>query len=320
MCSKRGRAFCIYPNLGLQQALYDFHVSCTHKSKGCEWTGELRELNNHLNSDPPADKSLQGCPFTLIKCPLGCAECESGLYRKDVESHVKFAQLKSFEEKVLNYQSTTEQLKTQFEEFKRNSEYLALRTANLEATVLELSVENGELGNEIKALKHPSSMEDQLPNEYVTGTYKPSGAEFIMAYFKEFRKDSDMWYSPHFYTHPHGYKMCLSVDANGIGCGEGTHLSVFVYLMRGEFDSQLKWPFQGSVTVKLVNQEEDRDHVEETVSFTRSTPDKHCERVTMGERSCNGWGRHKFMSLAKLQPKYLKNDCIRLCIKKVELE
>ena len=165
---------------------------------------------------------------------------------------MKFAQLKYFEEKVLNFQSTTEQLKTQFEEFKRDSEYLVLRTTNLEATIVELSVKNGELENEIKALKQSSSTEQQhLPNEYVTGTYmyKPSGAEFIMTYFEEFRKDSDMWYSPHFYTHPCGYKMCLSIDANGIGCGEGTHLSVFVYLMRGEFDDQLKWPFRGSVTV-----------------------------------------------------------------------
>ena len=108
-------------------------------------------------------------------------------------------------------------------------------------------MKNGELKNEIKALKQPSSMEQQLQqqlsNEYVTGTYKPGGTEFIVAYFEEFRKDSDTWYSPHFYTHHCGYKMCLSIDANGIGCGEGTHLSVFMYLMRGEFDDQLKWPF-----------------------------------------------------------------------------
>ena len=71
MC--KDKDFNLFHNKGLQQSLYDFQVYCTHKSKGCEWMGELRELNNHLNSDPPASKSLQGCPFTLIKCPLGCA-------------------------------------------------------------------------------------------------------------------------------------------------------------------------------------------------------------------------------------------------------
>ena len=228
---------------------------------------------------------------------------------------MKDAQLKSFfEEKI---QITTEKLKEQFEEFKRD---LSERTTVLEATVIELSMKNRELENEVKSLKQllPSQPEHQ-PNDYATGTYKPDGAEFIMFNFDEFRKERDTWYSPHFYTHPHGYKMCLSVDANGIGSGEGTHLAVFVYMMRGEFDDQLKWPFRGGVTIKLVNQEEDRDHVVETISFTRSTPDKHCERVTTGGRSRNGWGRHKFFPLTKLQPKYLKNDCIRLCVRKVEL-
>ena len=317
-CSKRGRAFCIYSNLGLQQSLYDFHVSCTHKSKGCEWTGELRELDSHLSSDPPADKALEGCPYTLIKCPLNCAGCENERYRKDIESHVKDAQLKSFFEE--KYQNMTEKLKEQFEEFKRD---LSERTTVLEATVIELSMKNRELENEVKSLKQllPSQPEHhQQPNDFATGTYKPDGAEFVVFNFDEFRKERDTWYSPHFYTHPRGYKMCLSVDANGIGSSEGTHLAVFVYMMRGEFDDQLKWPFRGGVTIKLVNQEEeDRDHVVETISFTRSTPDKHCERVMVGGRSRNGWGRHKFFPLAKLQPKYLKNDCIRLCVRKVEL-
>ena len=77
--------FTLFVNKGLQQSLYDFQVYCTHKSKGCEWTGELRELNNHLNSDPQADKSLQGCPFTLIKCPLNC---ETKLTRQDMPFHL----------------------------------------------------------------------------------------------------------------------------------------------------------------------------------------------------------------------------------------
>ena len=36
----------------LKQTPYDFQVHCTNKSKGCEWTGELRELNSHLNENP----------------------------------------------------------------------------------------------------------------------------------------------------------------------------------------------------------------------------------------------------------------------------
>ena len=75
--------------------------------------------------------------------------------------------------------------------------------------------------------------------------------------------------------------MCLNVDANGRGDGEGTHVSVFAYLMRGEFDDHLKWPFQGQVTVAIQNQLEDSNHITTTIGFT----DDKTGRVTAGERA-----------------------------------
>jgi hypothetical protein len=107
--------------------------------------------------------------------------------------------------------------------------------------------------------------------------------------------------------------MYLAVDAYGNGSGRGTHLSVYLSWMRGEFDDQLRWPFQAKFYVKLVNQEEDRDHVIKTIYSNQC-----CERVMTKERINNGWGFHEFLPHAKLQPKYLKNDCIKLCVKKME--
>ena len=76
--------------------------------------------------------------------------------------------------------------------------------------------------------------------------------ERTMTNFEQLKTDSDQWYSPPFYTHPQGYKMCLRVNTNGNGKGKGTHVSVFTYLMRGKFDDHLKWPFQGHVTVAML--------------------------------------------------------------------
>jgi TNF receptor-associated factor 4 len=305
--------FFSYPNLGLQQSLYDFQVSCTHKSKGCEWTGELRELDNHLNSDPPANKSLQGCPYTLIKCPFDCTECVKGVCREDVKSHVndkllshviiqsaqnkdiiaKLAELETvFGQKIIKFEALFEQ-----------------RMEKLENIVSEL--------DRMVASKPQVLGQCQQPDGRVSGTYKPVGAEFTMTNFDEYKRDADTWYSPYFYTHPNGYKMCLRIFAEGYGSGQGTHLSVFVYLMQGEFDDQLKWPFQGNVFFKLMNQEEDRDHVIKTV-YSNNVSIKYCERVMTKQRIENGWGLHKFLPHVELQPKYLKNDCIKLSIKKIE--
>ena len=65
--------------------------------------------------------------------------------------------------------------------------------------------------------------------------------------------------------------MCLRGNANGIGDCEGTHVSVGNFLMRGEFDDHLKCPFQGHVTVMMLNQLEDNNHTTYTISFTDTT-------------------------------------------------
>ena len=37
------------------------------------------------------------------------------------------------------------------------------------------------------------------------------------------------------------------------------HVSVFVTVMKGEHDDQLKWPFKGKIFVEMVNWREARD-------------------------------------------------------------
>ena len=188
-----------------------FESTAHTRAKVGGWTGELKELDNHLNSDPPADKSLQGCLYTFIKCPLSCIGCEKGVYRKDIKScvndgllsHVviQTAQIKALEDKLSNVSA---QLKAQLEEGKRDKEHLEQRVAKLDTRISELSTKFLMV-----ASKPPLSGQSQHPYTYVTGTYKPVGAEFTMTDFEEYRRDNDMWYSSHFYTHPNGYKMCL---------------------------------------------------------------------------------------------------------------
>ena len=60
-------------------------------------------------------------------------------------------------------------------------------------------------------------------------------------------------YSPPFYTGRNGYKMCIRAYLNGDGSGEGTHLSIFLVLMKGEHDPLLQWPFEPKVSLILVD-------------------------------------------------------------------
>ena len=59
--------------------------------------------------------------------------------------------------------------------------------------------------------------------------------DFTMTNFKTKKKNDVDWYSPPFYTHTNGYRVCIRVDANGCGGGKETHLSVHAYLMQGPY-------------------------------------------------------------------------------------
>ena len=69
-----------------------------------------------------------------------------------------------------------------------------------------------------------------------------------MTDFEQYKANGTSWYSPPVYTHHQGYKIHLNVDANGFNIGKGTHVTVWVYFMRGEFDDSLKWPFRGVIS------------------------------------------------------------------------
>ena len=111
--------------------------------------------------------------------------------------------------------------------------------------------------------------------------------------------------------------MCLRVDANGYGSDKSTHLSVFICLMRGESDDQLKWPFRGSITVQLLSQENE-DHLVKHIPFHNAAASS-CSRVVEEERAVLGRGFSQFLPHTELRPKYLKNDSIKLRIKKIDL-
>ena len=73
-CPKCQRTnFDHYPDKGLEQELYSSRVFCSNKGKGCDWLGELRQLDQHLNANPDENNQFNGCAFTNIKC-LYCAK------------------------------------------------------------------------------------------------------------------------------------------------------------------------------------------------------------------------------------------------------
>ena len=222
-------------------------MKCDNLKNGCGWTGELGDLDTHLEG--PNHRSR--CDFEPVACKYAKVGCEEKPLRKDVKKHEEDVQL--------HLQVTTDK-------------------------VLQLTEMNFKLCTVPRTIR-------------------------LTNYLKH-KRDKDLFYSPPFYTSYTGYKVCLRVDANGRGTGEGTHVSVGAYLMKGDNDDSLSWPFTGSVTVKLLNQLEDKNH--HKLALTEVA----CQRVVDGEIALCGRGWYKFIYHADLDynahenTQYLKDDTL----------
>ncbi len=131
------------------------------------------------------------------------------------------------------------------------------------------------------------------------GNYICPPVDFVMTSFVDHFRTRKQWFSEPFYTRDKGYKMCLSVFANGIGQAEISHVSVFANLMRGEFDDMLAWPFRGFLKVEMHTNE---SVYEEAFRFRSRSPAKACGRVLIGDRNEFGQGCVKCIPHNKLVP------------------
>ena len=113
-------------------------------------------------------------------------------------------------------------------------------------------------------------------------------------------------FSQPFYTKADGYKMCLVAYLNGCGAGEGTHLSVFFAVMKGEYDPVLQWPFEHRINLTLVDQDK-KDDI--TRSFNPAGQDNPFSGPAAGHELSLFSGFAKFAPLSILSdPKYVRDD------------
>ena len=333
----RDKDFPSFPDKALQRDLYNFRVYCTYRSEGCGWIGELRELDNHLNLKCLypllAEWEKEYHEYRYYRLHAGGDEkAHTGGMPKDIKAHggdkVKFrAKTKQTEFAGLSSQFETlmfgSKSPQRFVQPQQPGTHVTSTSkpvcAEFTTNLDEYKSDNCTWYTKPVVAKYTSDRHFYTHPRPVGAEYKSDRhprAKFTMTNFDKYKSDNDIWYSPRFYTHPYGYKMCLQVHANGSASGRGTHLSVFVCLMQGEFDDQLEWPFQRDITVKVVDQKKDRDHVVHTF-YSGKAPSERCERVMTKERTNNGWGIGQFLSHDELQPEYLMDDCIKFNIKKL---
>ncbi len=288
----KAELFHSFLDKGIKQSLYGLKVHCSHQKDGCEWTGELRQLDEHLNTDPLPETQLDGCPLTIINCDFHHVGCAVKLPRQDMPEHQRESLRIHLSKIAINYASLREEMNV----IKRENESLKTKVASLRSSSQRFTA-------------IPTKPREKI-------SIQPSNV-LIMTNFQQHKRDGNWWYSPPVYTHPWGYKICLGVCARGFG--NNSHVSVFVYLMRGEQDDHLTWPLRGTITFQLLDQTGGENHKFHQCVYDDSVELKNCEQVRYGERANSGWGAPTLIAHSALKPQYLNRDCLRFQVSSGEV-
>ena len=295
-------------------------VKCNNHLNCCHWQGTIGTLDQHLDK----------CNYAMVECPNKCGD---NLLRKDILFHL--VQLCSGRQykcpdcsmkdvyRVINgpHQDVCERKKVECENKKCDcilERRLVQDHVAQDCDYTEVSCKYALLGCEKKMIrkdmkKHEEDHEGHLSlalksivdlNSKVLGLQSQAkGGKLATVKLSDYsyKKRNDIMYrSEPFFTSPSGYKMELQVYTNGCGASSGTHLSVFLRVLRGPFDSQLSWPLLGKFRMELLNQLEDNNHHAGTVKFIDNNVSSH-------RGATKSWGLDKFIEQSALKLDLSKN-------------
>lgn len=115
-----------------------------------------------------------------------------------------------------------------------------------------------------------------------------------------------------FYTSVYGYKICIRVNLNGIETGCNKHIALFIHFMKGDYDDLLDWPFHGTITLSILDQNKPQDDIR--ANYTESleaNPNLAAFAKPTASRNHKGFGYIEFAPLTILDnPRYVKNSVL----------
>ena len=118
-------------------------------------------------------------------------------------------------------------------------------------------------------------------------------------------------YSPSFYTSPFGYKVCLRINLNGVGNGEGKHVALFVHMVQGDYDDTLDWPFTCKFTLSILDQSDNKDSRRHLRKTLEPVPNLQAFQRPTAPYNYLGYGYEEFASVEQMhEPQYVKNNTL----------
>ena len=278
------------------------------------------------------DRHLLDCPDEIVLCSFNEMGCEERMKRRCLQEHIE-ANVMQHQLMICNafknVKKENESLKDDIKILKQSNEELQKNNATLKSA--QGRIDHSTIGFVLKmdeeVTKHQwkeyfsslAMVSTNTPNPVCPVIIKWPDYSEVKQVAKD-AKSSKYYYTRPFYTHHNGYKMQLRVYPYG-KINSRKNITMYCYIMQGENDDYLKWPYKGTVAITLFNQLDDDQHVTRSLHLGYSV--EHADIVQKPEfdaiRNDSGWGFSKFISLSEVESstahtQYLMNDTLYLKI------
>lgn len=296
-----------YPKCNMQDHIVQcskFPVACPNI---CGRSIPREMVLNHTEND---------CPLTIIPCPYSKTGCEIKLQRKQVECHLQSAtsfhlELACVKLENTEFRLTNTEAKLLETQVKLSNTEEATRKLTEKLDILQRQFENKLADGQGKATEEKRVMVKTgnalFPREFI---WKITDFSDILTQAKT--EENKMIESVPFYTEQYGYKLKVEVYPNGRKSGNNTHLSVYISVMKGEYDAILPWPFKKKVRITFIDQQENPGGRENVVMRVFLGDHLESSARPINERNKRR-GHAEFISHDKLHSRrYLVDDILFL--------
>ena len=230
------------------------------------------------------EQHLKECSLQEVECDFSYAGCQVKLHRKgfarhmeeNAQNHMRMTQGKlrdvaaGMDNQIAGLQKANRNQKKKLE---KQIAQLQQVNADLQERVKEVQDQkNRQIAEVQEALKQKDRQlagiaaqvreKDEQITRLVTALNERMESlesrvhvpllEFTMPDFRSYKKGrGKRWCAPCFYTHNGGYRLQIQTVANS-AVGSDV-MSVYVCVVQGDFDDQLKWPLKATVTLQLID-------------------------------------------------------------------
>ena len=182
-CRAKGESFYHVINKGLRSEINQLTVKCVNRNEGCEWTGELGEIEYHLESD-------NGCGFVIVTCPNKCSILKLTSHHKlrkrlkDKAKYITTMKRKDLDEHLIN-ECYLRPYQCKYCGLKKTYEYIMGRDIDgsyggdghqAKCPETPLTCPN-DCGSEMVKRKDMKDHRSQCPQEQVKCTFREAGCE-----------------------------------------------------------------------------------------------------------------------------------------------